>query len=101
MMSFPTGSAPAIGRQVSVDSSNKGSATVVNTINALIAQAGANKCDVIAKAVLGGVSKGFVYDLASNTFIPDERLEGRGAAAHRAAHPAPPPPTGHGRPGRR
>ncbi len=75
MLAFPTESAPAIGRQVTVTLANKTNATVVSTVNTLIAQAEAGKCDVIVRGVLGGVAKGYVYDTASNLFQPDSLLE--------------------------
>jgi YVTN family beta-propeller protein len=75
MLSFPTESVPAIGRQVTVTTSNKTNGTVIATINTLIAQAETGNCDLIAKGVIGGVAKGFVYDNASNNLLPDDLLE--------------------------
>jgi hypothetical protein len=75
MMAFPTESAAAIGRQVTVDSSNKNNSTLVNAINTLRAQAGINACDLIAKGVVGGVAKGWVYDPSTDKLVPDSLLE--------------------------
>jgi YVTN family beta-propeller protein len=75
MLSFATETAPAVGKQVTVTSSNKGDSTVVSTINTLIAQANASKCDLIAKGVIGGVAKGYVYDTASAKLTPDSLVE--------------------------
>jgi hypothetical protein len=75
MMAFPTESVPAIGRQVTVDSGNKTNATVVSSIGTLVAQADANTCDLIAKAVLGGVAKGFFYDRTIDAFVSDSVTE--------------------------
>jgi hypothetical protein len=75
MLAFPTESAPAIGRQVTVTAANKNDAAVTSTINGLIAQAEVQKCDLVAKGVVGGVAKGWVYDPSTNTFEPDSLLE--------------------------
>ncbi len=75
MLAFATESVPAIGRQVTVDASNKTNPTVISAINTLIAQAQAGSCDLIAKGVLGGTAKGWVYDEISNRFDPDSLIE--------------------------
>ncbi len=75
MLAFGTETAPAVGRQVTVDSTNKSNAAVIASINTLIAQAEAGRCDVVVKGVVGGVAKGFVYDTASNLFAPDSVAE--------------------------
>ena len=75
MLSFATESVPAVGKQVTVTSSNKSDSTVVSTINTLIAQANASKCDLIAKGVIGGVAKGYVYDTATAKLTPDSLVE--------------------------
>ena len=75
MLSFPTESVPAIGRQVTVTAANKNDGTVVSTIATLVGQAQTPNADLIAKGVVGGVAKGWVYDAASNLFVPDSLLE--------------------------
>jgi len=75
MLAFPTESVPAIGRQQTVDASNKNNSTVISTINTLIAQAEAGAGDLIAKGVLGGTAKGYVYDTGLDKFVPDTVLE--------------------------
>src|SRR4029453_16513744 len=75
MMSFPTESVPAIGRQVTVTAANKSDATVASTIATLVAQAETPNADLVAKAVVAGVAKGWVYDAASNLLVPDSLLE--------------------------
>jgi hypothetical protein len=74
LLAFPTETVPAIGRQVTVTQANKGDATVTATINTLVAQAETG-CDLIAKGVVGGVAKGWVYDPSTDTFEPDSLLE--------------------------
>ena len=75
MMAFPTESAPAIGRQVTVNSANKANGTIASTIATLVAQAEANACDVIVKGVVAGVTKGWVYDRGTNLLDPDALTE--------------------------
>jgi hypothetical protein len=77
MLAFPTESVPAIGRQVTVNATNKNDGPTVTTpINALIAQAEAGSCDLVVKGVVGGVAKGWVYDPSTNAFEPDSIVEG-------------------------
>ncbi|MEW6268285.1 MAG: hypothetical protein AB1689_03185 [Thermodesulfobacteriota bacterium] len=76
MLAFPTESAPAIGRQVTVTAANKSDAGVTSTINTLIAQAEASKSDLVVKGVSGGVAKGWTYNRATNVFDPDSVAEG-------------------------
>jgi hypothetical protein len=76
MLAFPTESPPAIGRQVTVTQANQNDATVTATINTLVAQAEVQACDLIAKGVVGGVTKGWVYDPSTNTFEPDSLADG-------------------------
>jgi hypothetical protein len=75
MLAFPTESRPAIGRQVTVTSANKNDSGVTTPINQLVAQAEAAGCDVVVKGVVGGVTKGWVYDPTTNNFEPDSILE--------------------------
>jgi YVTN family beta-propeller protein len=75
MLAFPTESPPAIGRQETVTSANKNDAGVVSTIATLIAQAQAAKADLIAKGVVGGVAKGWVYDRTQDALVPDSLIE--------------------------
>jgi hypothetical protein len=75
MMTFPSGTAPCVGWQQTVISSNAGDVNVVSTVNALVNRAEANECDVIAKGTIGGVAKGFAYDTASNLMVPDSLVE--------------------------
>src|SRR5262245_13758376 len=75
MLGFPTESVAAIGRQVTVTEANKNDGTVVSTIATLVGQAETPNADLIAKGVVGGVAKGWVYDAASNLLVPDSMLE--------------------------
>ncbi|HEX8130829.1 MAG TPA: carboxypeptidase regulatory-like domain-containing protein [Pyrinomonadaceae bacterium] len=69
LLSFDTGTAPAVGAQVTVDASNKSSAAVNNRINLLIAQANAGNCDLVARGIFAGQTRGFFYQ--GGSFQPD------------------------------
>jgi hypothetical protein len=75
LLSFPTSSAPAIGRQVTVTASNKTDGAVVSTIATLVAQADILRCGLVVKGVVGGTPKGWMYDTSSGLFEPDSLLE--------------------------
>jgi YVTN family beta-propeller protein len=75
MLAFPTESPPAIGRQVTVTQANKNDSAVTSAIGTLIAQAETQACDLIAKGVVGGVAKGWVYDPSTNELEPDSIAE--------------------------
>ena len=47
----------------------------MSAINTLVAQASINSCDLIAKGVIGGTAKGFVYDPSTNKLVPDSLVE--------------------------
>lgn len=75
MLAFPTESAPCVGRQQTVDNSNKSNAGVIATIGTLVAQAENGTCDLIVSGSLGGVHKGFLYDAGTNLFDPDSAID--------------------------
>jgi YVTN family beta-propeller protein len=75
MLAFPTESVAAIGQQVTVTAANKNDGTVVSTIATLVGQAETPNADLIAKGVVGGVAKGWVYDAGSNLFVADSLSE--------------------------
>jgi YVTN family beta-propeller protein len=75
LLSFPTPSAPAIGRQVTVTATNKTDGAVVSTIATLVAQAETLSCGLVVKGSLGGTPKGWMYDTSSGLFESDSLLE--------------------------
>jgi hypothetical protein len=58
-----------------VDNGNKSNGAVASAINALIGQANAGRCDVAVRGVLGGVAKGWVWDVSIARFVPDSLAE--------------------------
>ncbi|MDQ2856078.1 MAG: hypothetical protein M3R68_07095 [Acidobacteriota bacterium] len=61
VLAFDTGTAPAVGLQVTVDASNQASSDVIARINLLQAQAVAGNCDLIVRGLFNGTPRGFLY----------------------------------------
>ena len=74
IMSFDTGTPPAVGLQVTVNAANKTSAAVLARINLLLSQAAAGNCEVIIKSVIGGRPRGFLHT-RDGMFQPDRQAE--------------------------
>jgi YVTN family beta-propeller protein len=77
MMSFDTGTAPAVGLEVTVNATNKNDDAVVARVTLLIGQATVNpftsaaNCDLVVKGIINGQQRGFFYDNSSRMFLPD------------------------------
>src|SRR5690606_10019032 len=80
VLAFDTDLAPIVGQQVTLDAANAG--VVGPRIDLLLARAAApfesallggtsRECDVIVKGVVGGEPRGWLYDPASTSFLPD------------------------------
>jgi len=93
MLAYDSDLAPIVGQQVTLTSSN--SAAVGPRIDLLRQRAGTSftskalggtvmECDLVAKVVSGGRVKGFLYDPASKSFIPDDGSTNLSDAALRA-----------------
>jgi hypothetical protein len=74
VMAFDTGLKPAVGQQVSASPATVADATVISRIDFLIARDDANQCDLVAKGVLAGVQRGWVY-AGGNNFRSDRNGE--------------------------
>jgi hypothetical protein len=72
MLRLDTGTAPAVGFQVTVHATNKVEAT--NRINQLVQQAQAGNCDIVVKGLYFGDSRGFVRQ-SNGLFQPDSLSE--------------------------
>ena len=72
ILQLDTGTAPAVGLMVTVDASNKSSAT--SRINLLASQAAVGNCDLVVRGIYAGSSRGFLR-LADGTFQPDSASE--------------------------
>lgn len=81
MLAYDSDLAPIVGQQVTLTNTNSGA--VGPRIDLLRQRAGTSftsktlggivmECDLVAKVVVGGRVKGFLFDPASNSFIPDD-----------------------------
>jgi YVTN family beta-propeller protein len=75
LLSFDTGTAPSVGRELTVSGANKNTPAVTTLLDSLYDQADLANCDLIAHARIGGVMKGFLYQPGHN-FISDFNPEG-------------------------
>jgi DNA-binding beta-propeller fold protein YncE len=74
VLAFDTGTAPAVGLQVTVNDSNKSSPSVTDRINLLMAQANAGNCELVVKGVFNRTSRAFLFN-GNNQFLPDRLNE--------------------------
>ena len=70
LMSFDTGTAPAVGYQITFDGTNNADATTISRMDTLEAQATAGNCDLIAKGRLDGIPRG--WEFVSGVWHPDK-----------------------------
>jgi len=76
VLSFDTGMAPSVGRQVTVNGTTKTTPVVVALLDSLYAQAVTGNCDLIAHGRIEGVEKSFVYEANASAFRSDYDPEG-------------------------
>jgi DNA-binding beta-propeller fold protein YncE len=74
VLSFDTGLKPAVGQQVSVTAAGVNDTNVINRIDLLVARDDANDCDLVAKGVVNGEARGWVY-VSGNNFRSDRAAD--------------------------
>ena len=62
LLAFDTGTAPAVGAQITVSAANRNHPAVINWIDRLIAQDETSNCDLVVKGRQNGLVRGWVYD---------------------------------------
>jgi hypothetical protein len=77
VLAFDTGTAPAVGRRITLASANRDLATTTSLLDTLYARAGAGDCDLVVLGKTGGVRRGFLYDAIAGNFQPDRAAEPR------------------------
>jgi YVTN family beta-propeller protein len=75
LLSFDTGTAPSVGRELTINAATKNSPGTAALLDSLYFQADLGNCDLIAHGRIGGVMKGFLYQ-PGHTFISDLNSEG-------------------------
>jgi YVTN family beta-propeller protein len=74
LLAFDSGTAPAVGLQVTVNGANKNAPEVTARLNLLTQQAAAGNCDLVVKGIYGGRPRGFAR-VTGGLFQPDSSLE--------------------------
>ncbi len=74
IMAFDTGLKPAVGQQVSVTSTSVADPSVISRLDLLIGRDDAGNCELVAKGVVGGQARGWVY-AGGNSFRSDRAAE--------------------------
>lgn len=72
LLAFDTGTAPAVGLQLTVNRENKSSPAVVERLALLISQAAKGNCDLIVTGLYQQARRGFLY-VGDNQFKPDRK----------------------------
>jgi hypothetical protein len=75
LLSFPTGTAAAVGHQVTLLPATAGDPAARATIATLEAQAEAGAIDLVVKGLLGGEARGFWFDGGAGSYRPDRAGE--------------------------
>jgi YVTN family beta-propeller protein len=77
LMCFDTGTAPAVGRSMTIDHARKGSAVVTAEMDLLEARAAPLilDCDVVLRGKIGGVSRSYRYVPTSARYVSDRADE--------------------------
>jgi DNA-binding beta-propeller fold protein YncE len=103
LMSFDTGTAPAVGYQITFDGSNNTDPTATATMDTLEGQATLHYCDLIAKGRVGGVERGWEHagaglwnsDRAADPQITSADLRALGGLGSELTVTGVPPGSGH------
>jgi YVTN family beta-propeller protein len=74
VLSFDTGTAPAVGLQTTANAANKTAPAVTDRINLSMAQATAGNCDLVVRGLYGGAPRSFRYN-GNGLFQTDKQNE--------------------------
>jgi hypothetical protein len=74
MLAFDTGHKPSVGQQVTAAPANFSGASTIARINLLAAQDDAGRCELVAKGVVGGEPRGWLY-AGGGSFQPDRAAD--------------------------
>jgi YVTN family beta-propeller protein len=77
VLAFDTGTAPAVGRRITLGSSNRDLASTTSLLDTLDARAAAGDCDLIVLGKSGGIRRGWLYAPATGDFGSDRAAEPR------------------------
>jgi YVTN family beta-propeller protein len=77
LLAFDTGTAPAVGRRITLATANRDLAATTSLLDTLYARAGLGDCDLVVLGKAGGIRRGFLYDAVAANFQPDRASEPR------------------------
>jgi DNA-binding beta-propeller fold protein YncE len=80
VLAYPSDLFPIVGQQVTVSPTNGSQTDIADRLNLLVTRAKTvtnrgPECELIAKGVVGGVSRGWVMATATGSFVSDRRSE--------------------------
>jgi DNA-binding beta-propeller fold protein YncE len=79
VMVFPSNFDPVVGQQLTVTPANASQADVSARLNLLVQRASITsprpECELLAKGVIGGAARGWVYSRGASTFVSDRRSD--------------------------
>jgi len=61
VLAFDTGTPPAVGLEITVNSSNKSATATTARVNLLMSQASAGNCDLVVRGIYNGVPRAFLF----------------------------------------
>ncbi|MEP7028941.1 MAG: FlgD immunoglobulin-like domain containing protein, partial [Candidatus Eisenbacteria bacterium] len=77
LLAFDTGTAPAVGRRITLYSGNRDLAGTTSLLDTLYARAAAGDCDLVVLGKSGGQQRGWLYSPVAGDFRPDRGSEPR------------------------
>jgi YVTN family beta-propeller protein len=77
VLAFDTGTAPAVGRRITLSTSNRDLVATTTLLDTLYARAAAGDCDLVVLGKAGGVRRGYLYDAVAANFQSDRVGEPR------------------------
>lgn len=72
LMCFDAGIAPIVGFSRTMTPANAGNAQVINDVNLMTGQVGANNCNLVARGLVDGARRGFVFNAGLGAFVSDK-----------------------------
>ena len=75
VLAFDSDLAPVVGQQVTLGDASLADPDVAVRLTLLLSRADAGDCDLVAKGVLDGAARGWLYDRTARAFRPDRASE--------------------------
>jgi DNA-binding beta-propeller fold protein YncE len=79
VLAFPSNLDPVVGQQVTVTPANASQSDVSERLNLLVSRSKVTtprpECELVAKGVINGATRGWVHSRGTDTFVPDRKSE--------------------------